>query len=257
MTLPISDLPTPPTRKDPSNFAARGDAFLGALPTLVDQMNEAIDLVNTCIAEIVAANAAGLGSAASNAAIATSRASDAESYAYASAQHANIAWTNAVNAAQSAQTAANTVATIANGPVTSVNGMTGVVTGLVMQSGSDIALTRQIFKDCAHLHHHSGEYDTLDYTNGSSQRWEVASGSTVTLVINNWPPFSTLGELLIEGVNLGSATITWPTINWIKSDGTMTTVFSNNGVTLRTSGIDFIFLWTRDGGTTIYGKVMR
>lgn len=35
----ITPLPTPPSRDDPSNFAARGDAFLGALPTLQTQLN--------------------------------------------------------------------------------------------------------------------------------------------------------------------------------------------------------------------------
>ncbi len=61
----------------------------------------------------------------------------------------------------------------------------------------------------------------------------------------------------IEGVNLGAATITWPAINWIKFDGTTTTTFSANGITLHTAGVDNVILWTRDGGTTIYGKVIR
>jgi hypothetical protein len=66
-----------------------------------------------------------------------------------------------------------------------------------------------------------------------------------------------LGELFIEGVNLGAATITWPSINWITSTGATTTTFSLNGVTLQTSGTDWVLLWTRDAGTTIYGKVVR
>ena len=36
---PITALPTPPSRSDPTNFAARGDAFLGALPAFVTQTN--------------------------------------------------------------------------------------------------------------------------------------------------------------------------------------------------------------------------
>lgn len=35
----ISELPTPPTRSDPANFAARGDAFVSALPTFVSEVN--------------------------------------------------------------------------------------------------------------------------------------------------------------------------------------------------------------------------
>ena len=37
--MPITDLPTPPTRADAANFNARADAFLGALPTFVTQAN--------------------------------------------------------------------------------------------------------------------------------------------------------------------------------------------------------------------------
>lgn len=40
MPLPsITPLPTPPSRSDSANFASRGDAFLGALPTFQSQMN--------------------------------------------------------------------------------------------------------------------------------------------------------------------------------------------------------------------------
>lgn len=37
--MPITDLPTPPTRADAANFNARADAFLGALPTFATQAN--------------------------------------------------------------------------------------------------------------------------------------------------------------------------------------------------------------------------
>lgn len=101
----------------------------------------------------------------------------------------------------------------------------------------------------------SNTVSSLSYSNGSVQRW--APTGSVTLAITDWPSGGSLGELLIEGVNLGAASITWPTINWIKSDGSMTTSFGSSGVTLRSSGIDFILIWTRDGGTTLYGKVVR
>jgi hypothetical protein len=37
--MAITALPTPPSRSDPVNFADRGDAFLGALPTFVTEAN--------------------------------------------------------------------------------------------------------------------------------------------------------------------------------------------------------------------------
>lgn len=101
----------------------------------------------------------------------------------------------------------------------------------------------------------SNTTSSLSYSNGSVQRW--APTGTVSLALTDWPAGGNLGEILIEGVNLGAASITWPTINWIKSDGSMVTSFGSSGVTLRSSGIDFILIWTRDGGTTLYGKVVR
>jgi len=123
-------------------------------------------------------------------------------------------------------------------------------------SGQDFNLTRVDLQDFGYVYFNSGTTNALDYVNGSHQRWSPNTGAQ-TLSVTNWPPSGNLGELLIEGVNLGAATITWPTINWIKSDGTTTTTFSANGVTLQASGIDWVLLWTRDAGTTIYGKVVR
>lgn len=37
--MPISALPTPPSRQDPANFATRSDAFLAALPTFTTEAN--------------------------------------------------------------------------------------------------------------------------------------------------------------------------------------------------------------------------
>jgi hypothetical protein len=130
----------------------------------------------------------------------------------------------------------------------------GTMTGDLAMT--DQILSRAMFKDVGYTYYNSGTTNALDYVNGSHQRWTPNTGAQ-TLSITNWSPTGNLSELLIEGVNLGAATITFPTINWIKSDGTTTTTFSSNGVTLQTSGTDWLVLWTRDAGTTIYGKVIR
>lgn len=122
-------------------------------------------------------------------------------------------------------------------------------------NGSDTILRRLMFKDTGYTYYNSNTTNALDYTNGSQQRW--APSGTVTLTITNWAPSGNLSELFIEGINLGAATITWPTINWITSTGATTTTFASNGVTLQSSGTDWCLLWTRDGGTTIYGKFVR
>lgn len=42
----ISTLPTPPSRNDPGTFSDRADALIGALPTLVTQLNSFISEIN-------------------------------------------------------------------------------------------------------------------------------------------------------------------------------------------------------------------
>lgn len=67
MTTTITSLPTPPSRSDPVNFAARGDVFLGALPTFATEANALSAEVNANA--INAANSASFaGLSATNAA---------------------------------------------------------------------------------------------------------------------------------------------------------------------------------------------
>lgn len=44
--MPITELPTPPSRQDPANFASRGDALMAALPTFVEEANELAAAMN-------------------------------------------------------------------------------------------------------------------------------------------------------------------------------------------------------------------
>ena len=123
----------------------------------------------------------------------------------------------------------------------------------------DNPLLRAMLKDSGYVYFNSGTTNALNFVNGPNQRWAPNTGSQ-TLSITNWPPSGNLGELLIEGVNLGSSTITWPTINWIQPSGITTTnintYLSSISRSLQTNGIDWVLLWTRDAGTTIYGKLM-
>jgi hypothetical protein len=126
-------------------------------------------------------------------------------------------------------------------------------------TGGDFIQTRTMFQDCGWDFHDNSTTNAINFVNGSHQRWAPNTGAQ-TLSITNWPPSGNLGELLIEGVNLGAATITWPTVNWINPDGTTTTTIGtylgNISRSLRASGVDFVFMWTRDAGTTIYGKLI-
>lgn len=100
---------------------------------------------------------------------------------------------------------------------------------------------------------------TFDYTGGSLQRLQV--GGALTIAFSNFPPTSNMGMMQVELVNGGSAVVTFPTINWIKKDGTFTTSITTyltdfGRAALQTSGTDFFIVWTRDAGTTVYGKLL-
>lgn len=151
-------------------------------------------------------------------------------------------------------TAASSYATLTGAEALTNKALGSGTTLAANVAGGDFLLTRVMLQDTAWDWHDNGTSFAFDYVNGSAQR-SAPSGS-VTLSVSNWPPSGNFGELLIEGSNLVGATINWGTVNWIKTDGTYTTTFADLGLTL-TSGISWVLLWTRDGGTTVYGKVLR
>lgn len=98
--MPITALPTPPTRQDPASFAERADAFLAALPTFQSEANALAVAVNAD--EATASSAASTattqaGTATTQAGIATTQAGIANTARIA----AELAETNA-EAAQAA-----------------------------------------------------------------------------------------------------------------------------------------------------------
>ena len=99
---------------------------------------------------------------------------------------------------------------------------------------------------------------TVTFTVSASSYQRLQVGGALTIATAGWPTTGTYGELILELVNGASFAVSWPaTINWIKPDGTVTTSFSTNGYTLQAAGTDFVTLWTRNAGTTIYGKIIR
>lgn len=103
---------------------------------------------------------------------------------------------------------------------------------------------------------------TFNAGGGSTVQAYTAAGSTVTWAFTNWPTSGKLGEMLIVATNMGAYTHSISGITWIKPDGTETNSIAtylssiHGRSALQTSGRDQLYLWTRDGGTTIYGKLI-
>jgi hypothetical protein len=87
---------------------------------------------------------------------------------------------------------------------------------------------------------------TFDRTGGViSQRLQV--GGNLIIATTGWPTTGTYGELLIEIVNGGSATLTFAdSITWITDDSLPPT--------FQASGTDFFVLWTHNGGSLLFGS---
>jgi hypothetical protein len=120
--MPITPLPTPPSRADSVNFAPRGDAFMAALPTFATEANTLQADVTTKQGQAAASQAAGANSEANalasknaaatseaNAATSASSASGSASTALASK---NAAATSEANASNSATAAAASAASV-------------------------------------------------------------------------------------------------------------------------------------------------
>lgn len=95
---------------------------------------------------------------------------------------------------------------------------------------------------------------TLNVALGYSQK--LTNGAAFTLALTGWDRPGFLSTIELELVNGGAFTITWPTVNWCKGDGTTSTTFADMNVTLATSGTNTVWIWTTVGGTTLYGRAL-
>ncbi len=101
---------------------------------------------------------------------------------------------------------------------------------------------------------------TVTFTVSDAPHQRLQCGGALTLAFTGWAPAGSFSDMMLELVNGGGVNLSWPVaINWIKADGTTTTSFGSNGVTLTsgTTNRDWVYLWTVDGGTTIFGKIVR
>lgn len=80
ITQTITALPPAPTRADPTNFSARGDALMTALPGMVTEINTLKDQINTVAGEVntnATTASTGATTATTQAGIATTKAAEA------------------------------------------------------------------------------------------------------------------------------------------------------------------------------------
>jgi hypothetical protein len=249
ITQTISPLSTPPSRSDPENFDDRADQFLSELPDLQSEINTWAGQCND-VADEVSANAltASTAIAAANFAGQWSDLTGALSVP-ASVYHSEGYWMLLEDLAD---------------VTSSQPGLGSEWVGISIHSffetveGNGHVIKNVRWQDTAEVAQDIGDISGATAINISLGGMIAATvAGDVTLTLTNWPEAGSFGEAVLELTNGGSHEITWPTINWILQDGMTTTVATEAGFMLQEAGVDFVYLWTRDGGTTIYGRVVR
>ena len=176
---PITTLPSPPSRQDPTNFADEADAFLGALPTFQSEANALAAYMEDTIA------------------------SDAQTSATNAATSATAAATSATNAATSATNAANSATAAANSA--------GSIASGAWSSSASYSVGDVVYSPITYLSYrakttHSGETTdpSSDTTNweqlggisgltASAAELNILDGATVTTAEVNYLDITTLG----------------------------------------------------------------
>jgi hypothetical protein len=92
---------------------------------------------------------------------------------------------------------------------------------------------------------------TITVADDTKQKFTVTGAFTLTITFG--AASGHYQEVELEVVNGAAYVITWPTINWYKSDGTTSTTIGDLTAQLQASGTNVAIVWTRDGGTTKYG----
>ncbi len=232
MVAQITPLPTPPTRQDPANFSARGDAFLGALPQFQAEANALASEVSTKNIETAANAASALNSANSasaSAAIATTKAQEAQDSAELAEQlvesyqgslpsdpvvdkngqplSAGDWYVNSVSGFIRAYTGSVWVQGVSSiAGVSSVNGMTGDVTGIATLTGVE-TLTNKTFTGYTETVHQILS-NQITPSNGTIQYATLSADVAFADGLLD-------GQSVVLMINPSTFTITWPTVVWV------------------------------------------
>lgn len=223
--MAITPLPTPPSRNDPTNFAARGDAFLGALPDFATEANAlAVDVnadaVAAAAAEVAATAAASAATAAANVTKWVSGTTYAEGV---------VVWSPITYLSYRRKTAG---AGTTDPSADSTNWAQAAGTGDVLSSAAVFtgSITEEIFalgtSGSIALNPANGTIQTCALTGNPTFTDSLSAGQSIVLMLTNG----------------ASYTVTFPTITWVTSGG-------NTAPTL--TAADTLVFWKIS--TTLYG----
>lgn len=225
--MAITPLPTPPSRDDPTNFATRADAFLGALPDFATEANALAVSVN---ADAVSADADATAAAAS-AAAATAAANVTKWVSGTTYTEGAVVWspTNYLTYRRKSTGGGTT-----DPSSDSTNWAQAAGTGDVTQTGAQ-TLTNKTIEAGTFTNGYTEEVATantstaytIDLANGSVQILTLTGNCTFTF------PTAVAGQsftMLLKQDATGSRTVTWPSsVKWPASTAPTITSTASKG----------------------------
>jgi len=230
----ITPLPTPPSRDDPTNFSARADDFLGALPTFATETNTvAAEVVTNKNTAVTAA-----GTATTQAGIATTKAGEAASSASTATTQAGVATTQATNASASAVDAAASAAAAATALDNFDDRYLGSKSSAPTLDNDGNALISGA------LYFNNGTVVTDDkgmwiYDGGN---WIKASSASQA-ILTTYKYVATAGQTVFTGADANSLVLSYtagsifPTLNGVKLDKTDYTATNGSTFTLAVAAV--------------------
>lgn len=251
--MAITALPTPPSRSDPANFADRGDAFLGALPTFVTEANALATAtnqneINAELAEVNAEAAQTAAEAAAAAAVATANVTlwvSGTTYAIGANVYSPIDFktyrrkTSGVGTTDPSADTTNWALIASGGDVTLTGSQTLTNKTLTSPVVNTPILTglkeTRVASSANNLDLATANYFT-----------HTVSGTT-TFTVSNVASTGSVNTIILDLTNGGSAAITWWSgVKWA----------AGTAPTLTSAGRDALGFFTHDGGTTWSGLVL-
>ena len=240
---PISNLPTPPSRQEPSTFSVRADAFLGALPTFGTQVNAAGDFIDGVGAQVTTDAATASAAAAS----AVAAAGATEWVSGASYDAGDVVYSPVDFQTYRAKTTHSGVATDPSADATNwVQISLGSFAGDVSVAGELIA---ESYNETFVAVTSTTNATTVNCEAGNTFSHVLTEGTTFTF--SNPPASGTSFAFTLKIVQDASAsgyTVTWPaSVDWPSATAPT--------LTATASAVDVFVFYTHDGGTTFYGFV--
>lgn len=230
--MPITALPTPPSKQDPTNFNDRADAFLGALPLFQTEANALQVSVNTSETNAVASSNA--------ATAATNIVKWVSGTTYASGA---VVWSPINGLGYRRITASGSGTTDPSLDTTNYKQING--TGDVSTASDQNIAGVKIFTGALRETKITMAASNIDVASGNIFS-KTISGAT-TLTVSNIPASGVTCNFILDLINGGSATITWWSgVKWASGLAPILTI----------SGRDVLGFFTHDGGTTWTGLVL-